>query len=110
MKLISRKEELVLLSIWKLRDNAYGVTITDQLAKTTGRYWSIGAVYDVLDRLTRKALVAASASDPLPERGGKSKRLYRITKDGHQALEEIREIHDTMWSDLPESALEFENP
>lgn len=102
MKLISRKEELLLLIIWRLGDNAYGVPIREEAGKATGRYWSIGAVYDVLDRLTRNGLVTAITGDPLAERGGKAKRFYTITAKGHKALEEVRELHQSLWQGLPE--------
>ena len=106
MKWLSRKEELLLLSIWKLQDNAYGVTIREHVSKTTKKYWSIGAIYDVLDRLTRKGFVTTIISEPVAERGGKRKRFYKITKNGFEALEEIKEIQNTMWSDLPEPVFE----
>jgi len=106
MKFLSRQEELLLLSIWKLRDNAYGVTIRKHLSQSTNKYWSIGAIYDVLDRLTRKGCVSTIDSEPIKERGGKSKRYYRITKRGFEALEEVRSLHKKTWSKLPKSAFE----
>jgi len=104
MKFLSRQEELMLLSIWKLGDNAYGVTIRQNVTDLTGKYWSIGAVYDVLDRLTRKGLVSTGVGDPVKARGGKSKRFYRITKSGFKALEEVRTLQRKAWVDLPEPA------
>jgi DNA-binding PadR family transcriptional regulator len=101
MKFLSRQEELLLLTILKLRDNAYGVPIREHVAEVTGKYWSIGAIYDILDRLSRKGLVAVSISDPLKIRGGKSKRYYRIAKSGFQALEEIRALQEKVWSLMP---------
>ena len=106
MKLLSRKEELLLLTIWKLQDNAYGVTIREHVSKATKKYWSIGAVYDVLDRLTRKGYVSTIVGEPTAERGGKSKRFYGINKLGFEALEEVKALHSTMWDDLPELAVE----
>ena len=106
MKWLSRKEELLLLAIWRLQDNAYGVTIRTHISRMTKKYWSIGAIYDVLDRLTRKGFVSTIISEPVPERGGKSKRFYKITKEGFQALEEVKELQNSMWSDLPEPAFE----
>jgi DNA-binding PadR family transcriptional regulator len=103
MKWLSRKEELLLLSIWRLQDNAYGVTIREQLAEATERYWSIGAIYDVLDRLARKGLVTTSVSSPLPERGGRSRRMYRVTSKGFKALEDIRQIQKVIWANLPKA-------
>ena len=101
-KFLSRQEELMLLSIWKLDTNAYGVTIRQNVTDLTGKYWSIGAVYDVLDRLTKKGLVSTTAGDPVKARGGKSKRFYNITKSGFKALEEVRSLQHKAWVDLPE--------
>lgn len=101
MKFLSRKEELILLTIWKLQKNAYGVTIREAISKSTKKYWSIGAIYDVLDRLVSKGYVSTSISAPLAERGGKSRKYYLLTKKGHKALVEIKTIEEKMWSNLP---------
>jgi DNA-binding PadR family transcriptional regulator len=106
MKFLSRQEELLLLSILKLGDNAYGVPIRQHVTKVTGKYWSIGAVYDVLDRLTRKGLVSAVTGKPSKIRGGKSKRYYRINKTGIKALEEIKKLQKKAWFDISEYAYE----
>ena len=106
MKFLSRQEELLLLSIWKLGGDAYGVTIRQHVGRMTGKYWSIGAVYDVLDRLTRKGLISTITSEPVKARGGKSKRYYRITKQGFQELEEVRSLEKRVWLGLPEAAPE----
>jgi len=98
MKFLSRKEELILLTIWKLKNNAYGVTIREQIADSTGKYWSIGAVYDVLDRLVSKGYLYAESS-------GKSKRFYFLTKKGHNLLLEIKSLEESMWADLPSPLL-----
>jgi DNA-binding PadR family transcriptional regulator len=108
MKLLSRKEELLLLTIMKLGDNAYGVTIREQVSAATRKYWSIGAVYDVLDRLNRKGYVSTSVGEPIAERGGKSRRFYQITPRGYKGLEEIRELQEFMWTDLPKPAFKGE--
>jgi PadR family transcriptional regulator PadR len=101
MDYLSRKEELLILSIWRLQDNAYGVTIREQLRESTRRYWSIGAVYDVLDRLSRKGLVSTTISSPLPERGGKRRKMYTVTRKGFVALEDIRRTIDDLRATLP---------
>jgi len=102
MKWLSRKEEFVLLAVLRLRDQAYGVPVRDFVSRSTGKYWSIGAIYDVLDRLARKKLVSVITGRPIPERGGKARRFYRVTRKGYEALEEVRTIHADLWSDLPE--------
>ncbi|MFC1724779.1 PadR family transcriptional regulator [candidate division KSB1 bacterium] len=106
MKFLSRQEELLLLAIWKLKENAYGVTIREMISKSTKKYWSIGAIYDILDRLERKELVSPIIGEPTSERGGKSKRFYEITEGGYEALEEVRTIQDSMWADLPDVKFE----
>lgn len=105
MKFLSRQEELLLLSIWKLREKAYGVTIRMHISEVTQKYWSIGAIYDVLDRLERKGLVKTVVGEPTKSRGGKSKRFYHITKYGFEALEEVRNLQKKTWDDLPEPAI-----
>ena len=100
MKYLSRQEELILLSILKLDENAYGVPIRLHISNVTDKYWSIGAIYDVLDRLTRKGLVSTTIGEPEKKRGGKSKRFYRITKQGIRALEEVRELQRKTWIDI----------
>ena len=106
MKFLSRQEELMLLTIWKLGDDAYGVPIREHISGTTNKYWSIGAIYDILDRLTKKRLVSVTLGEPEKVRGGKSKRYYRITRPGFKALDEIRLLQKKSWSDLPETAHE----
>jgi len=76
MKYLSRPEELVLLTIWKMRDEPYSVNIRKLLSDMTGKYWSIGSVYVPLDRLEAKGFVTSYLANPTPERGGKSKRYY----------------------------------
>ena len=102
MKYLSRQEELLLLSIWRLKENAYGVSIRDHVNQVSKKVWSIGQTYDVLDRLTRKALVTTTIDDPIKVRGGKSRRFYLITKKGFKALEEVKTLQKQTWTDLPD--------
>jgi DNA-binding PadR family transcriptional regulator len=102
MKLLSRQEEVVLLSIWKLKGNAYGVTIREYISEITGKYWSIGAIYVPLDRLAEKGLVTAHQGLPTKRRGGRSKRFYEITPTGMQVLSEMRQVQRILWKDFPE--------
>lgn len=106
MKLLSRPEELVLLAVWRLKENAYCVPIKKQLAQVTGENWSFGAIYDPLDRLEKKGLLESHLSDPTPKRGGKSKRVYTLTTDGRRALLEIKSISEAMWKGVSKPALE----
>jgi PadR family transcriptional regulator PadR len=111
MKLLSRKEELILLAVWKLQDagGAYGVTIREYIERMTGVGWLFGAIYSPLARLLKNGLVEACESDPLPERGGRRKTLYRLTDDGRTALRTMRELNAALWDDAP-SLIEDRRP
>ncbi len=101
MRLLSRKEEMILLAIWKLQDNAYGVTIREYLERMAGVKWLFGAIYSPLGRLMDWGYVESYESEPLPERGGRRKTLYRLTSDGKEALLKVRELNTAMWLDIP---------
>ena len=109
MKLLSRAEEVILLTILKLEDEAYGVNIREQILKDSGDLWSFASIYSPLDKLYRKGFVQKEKGTPLPERGGKSKYYYRLTREGMQALLNIREAQEKFWSGLPEMALKKES-
>lgn len=105
MKLLSRSEEFLLLAIWRLQNNAYGVTIREELIRTTGQKWAFGALFVTLERLVKKELLETYLTDPLPQRGGRSKRMYQLTPDGKKALLEIKKVEQTIWADIPELSL-----
>jgi DNA-binding PadR family transcriptional regulator len=102
MKYLSRPEELVLLAVWKIQDEPYGVNIRKFVMELTGKYWSIGSIYVPLDRLEEKGFLVSYLADPTPERGGKSKRYYELTKEGLEQLEEIRKIYQAVWQNMPD--------
>lgn len=106
MKMLSRAEEIILITILKLGENAYGVSIREQIFKDTGDYWSFGSIYTPLDKLVRKKYAKKEKGIPSPERGGKSKYFYRVTLEGKAALRDIRDAQDRLWSGLPGVALE----
>jgi DNA-binding PadR family transcriptional regulator len=101
MKLLSRSEEIVLLAIWKLQDNAYGISIRDQIKDDTGKEWTLGAIYAPLHRLQKKRLVITRRGDPVPERGGRSKVFYKVSEVGKEAMRETKKVHEAIWSDIP---------
>ena len=88
---LGRFEEIVLLALVRLRENAYGVTIRREIAERTGRDASFGAVYTTLERLERKGYVSSRVGEPTPERGGRAKRYFRIEAPGRRALNSSRE-------------------
>ena len=102
MKLISRTEEMVLLAVSALQPEAYGLGIGEYLKKLTGRRWSVGAIYVPLDRLERQSLLTSTEGDPTPERGGRSKRFYRLNPKGLDALAEVKRLNEALWAQAPE--------
>ena len=106
MKLLSRNEEMILLAIWWLKDNAYGVTIREYVSKITGHDWLFGAVYVPLDKLTAKGYVTKYYSEPTDKRGGRSKCMYELTDRGKEALKEIRQVQESLWKDVPPMAFD----
>ena len=103
MKLLTRAEELILLAVWKLKNNAYCIPIREQLSETTGEIWSLGSIYMPLDRLVKKGYLDSYLSESTPERGGRHKRIYKLTDDGRKALLLVRQVQAKMWQDIPES-------
>ena len=79
-------EHIILLALLRLEDRAYGVTVRQEIELRTDREASIGAVYATLDRLERKGYVTSHRGDPTTERGGRSKRFFRVTGDGVEAV------------------------
>ena len=105
MKDLNLTEEMFLLAVWKLKDNAYGVTIRQYVAKETGRNYPIGTIYSALDKMVRMGFLRKTAGDPIPERGGRSKNYYHITKDGIEALKAAMELKNLLWDPQTEMAL-----
>ena len=96
-------EQIILTAILSLRDRAYGVTIHEkavQLAEP--KRISMGAVYVTLDRLEDKGFISSRLSDPTPERGGRSKRLYHLEALGERALEESAATAKRVWETVAE--------
>ncbi len=100
MKLISRIEELILVSIWRLEENAFGLAILDELQRVTGKTWLTGSVYASLARLLKQGYVEAIEGEPTPERGGRRKIYYRVTTEGKKALKKLMNVHAALWSGL----------
>ena len=105
MKLLSRAEEIVLLIILKLKDDAYGVKIREEIYKDTGTRWSYGSIYMPLNKLARKQYVVKQYGEPTAERGGRRKCIYQVTEKGLEALREIYKVNNNVWSNLPENIL-----
>jgi PadR family transcriptional regulator, regulatory protein PadR len=102
-------EEIFLLIILKLEENAYGVTIRRAISRQTGKEWSAGAVYDHLYRMENRGWVESSMSIPVKERGGRSRRIFRVRKNGLLALEAHKKIRDRLWEGMSLPLLDSES-
>lgn len=94
-------EHLVLLAVARLKDDAYGVPIVDELRARTGRQVSRASVYVALKRLEEKGLIDSSLGEPTPERGGRAKRYFRVNGEAVKRLRQARAELMRMWDDLP---------
>ena len=93
-------EQVVLLTVARLSDQAYGMAIRQEIAARTGRDVGIGSVYSALDRMEEKGFVSSVLGDPTPERGGKAKRYYKLEQAGVLALGRAREMFARLWEGL----------
>jgi len=104
MRLLTRMEEIILISIWRLKDNAYGITIREEVSRATGKEWALGAIYPFLSRLHQGGYVLTVTSQATRERGGRHKILYRLTETGREALAEVCEVHERTWEGIADWA------
>lgn len=96
-------EELVLLCVRQLGDDAHGASVQALLAERGDREVTLGAIYAGLDRAQRKGLAESWLGEPTATRGGRAKRHYAVTAEGEDALRESRRIRELLWSE-PEAA------
>jgi PadR family transcriptional regulator len=94
-------EHLVILAIMRLDQGAYGVSIRGEIAKRTGREVTPGALYTTLDRLEEKRFLTSRLGDPTPERGGRSKRFYRVTSQGVAAVRRAQSAFSSLLEGIP---------
>ena len=87
-----------LLAVARLGDDAYGLAVRQDLSERAGRDYSVGAIYTTLQRLEDKGLLASRASEPLPVRGGRSRRHFRLTGAGTRAIRNAERQAKSMWA------------
>jgi DNA-binding PadR family transcriptional regulator len=93
-------EHIVVLALLRLGDQAYGVTVRQEIEARIGREVSIGAIYATLDRLEGKGYVKSQLGEPTPERGGRSKRFFRVSAKGVAAVNRTHRALQTMTKGL----------
>src|SRR5437762_4042843 len=95
-------ELMVMLVLIRLGDNAYGVPISEELEKRTGRDVAIGSVYAALERLEDKGFVGSELGEPTPERGGRAKRYFHLTPKGLRETREAQRTLVKLWRGVPQ--------
>ncbi len=106
MKKLTINEEIFLISIWHLRDGAFGLNIRSKIRELTGNTLTFGTLYNTLDYLLRKGYVQTRRGRPSPSRGGHNKVFYSITPEGIRALRGARELQQKLWKGIPILALD----
>ena len=101
-KYLGEFELVVMLTIIRLGDVAYGVPISREIEKQTGRAVAFGTVYATLERLQQKGLVRSDLGEATPERGGRAKRYFRITAAGLRKVRETKQSLVRLWGGLRE--------
>jgi len=95
-------ELLVMLTILRLGEDAYGVPISREIEQRTGRSVTFGTVYATLERLQKKGFVRSNLGEATPERGGRAKRFFRVTSAGLRTVRETKRNLVRLWQGLPE--------
>jgi DNA-binding PadR family transcriptional regulator len=102
MKELTKAEETLLLTILRLKDNAYGVAIKQHIQKTTGKALPYGTLYFILEQLTKKGFVKRFTGESKPERGGRSRIYYTLTSDGSKSLKQAYKMQQKIWDGYTE--------
>ena len=97
MQLLTKLEELVLVAVLRLGNDAYGISIHNFIVGLTRTRVAMSSVYFPLERLVRKGFLQAVRGEPTPQRGGMGKRFYRLTGSGRTALQENRAVAEAAW-------------
>ncbi len=105
---IGEFEELVLLTVGVLYDDAYAVAITKEISEQSGRAVNVSAVHKSLYRLENKGMLKSRMGDPESKRGGKRKRLFNITPIGKKTLDESIELRNSLRNKIPDLAFKWD--
>lgn len=100
-------EEVVMLTIAILYDNAYGISIKEDIEKRLNRKVSVGAMRTALSRLEKKSFLTSEFGEATAMRGGKRKRYYKVTPEGKSALDQVMETRKKLWGAIPDVSFDF---
>lgn len=100
-------EELVLLTVVALQDQAYGVEIKRELEERLNEKLSVGSIQSALKRMEEKGFLTSEFGEATQKRGGKRKRIYAATPQAHRILTEMKEIRARLWESIPPLAFDL---
>lgn len=100
IKFLGQFEQIVLLAVLQLREDAYGMRIRLEIKDRTNRDVSLGAVYTTLERLEAKGFVSSCVGEPTPERGGRAKKYFKVKAAGQRALQAAQSASESMSAGL----------
>lgn len=100
-------EEIVLLTVAILGEEAYGVTVTQELEQKTGRAVGFSSIHTTLQRLEEKGFLSSKMGGATAERGGRRKRFFEVTALGRRALKEVKQVREELWGALPPDMLQL---
>ncbi|MFC1724942.1 PadR family transcriptional regulator [candidate division KSB1 bacterium] len=101
MKSLTVFEETVLLAIYRLKENAYSVTIHQKIFEMTGKDVIVGTLFNTLKQMDRKGYLDKKKGKPLHEKGSKNVMFYSISVEGFKALEQTRKMNEKIWEEIP---------
>lgn len=104
---IGEFEEVVLLTVAILFENAYGISIKEEIENRLNRKVSVGAMRTALSRLEKKGFLISEFGEATAIRGGKRKRFFKVTRAGKAALDHVKETRRQLWNAIPEVAFDF---
>ena len=104
MSVLTINEAVLMLAIWRLKDNAYGVAIREKVSEVTEREWNYGTLYCALDQLVKKGMLNKREGEPLPQRGGRRKIFYSLTGEGAKTLQAAHRMHMALWEGISDIA------
>lgn len=102
MKKLTINEQIFLIAIWNLKDEAYGIKIRELIIELTGSSMVFGTLYNTLDYLVKKGYIEAAKKDPEQDNQNRKRIYYTITKEGIEALQAARNLQNKLWKNIPD--------
>ena len=106
MEELTKTEEILLVAIWRLKDEAYGVKSRREVSKLIKKEFTYGNLYSALSQLTKKRYVIRQPGESTQNRRGNKKIFYTVTPEGLRALKSAREMNDNLWEGIPKYAFD----